>query len=84
MPAQIHGSSESRLTLFGLFCFPLLLQLFGGLGKELDRLPNLHAVVYHLPDVAYLYGNLLFVNCLPDEMKHRLFKQFVPHANFIG
>jgi hypothetical protein len=82
VPAQIHGSSESTLTLFELFCFPLLLQLFGGLGKELDRLPNLHAVVCHLPDVAYLYG-ILVVNCLPDEMKHRLFKQFVPHTNFI-
>jgi hypothetical protein len=53
------------------------------LTDELDQLPNLHAVTYHLPEVAYLYGNLLVINCLPDEMKHRLFKQWVLHTDYI-
>jgi hypothetical protein len=37
--------------------------------SELNNLPTLHTVVYHLPETVILYGTPTVAGCLPDEEK---------------
>ncbi|RPA73875.1 hypothetical protein BJ508DRAFT_313390 [Ascobolus immersus RN42] len=51
-------------------------------GGGVRFLPNFHQHV-HLIDTALNYGTLLNVSCSIGELVHKLFKQLVPHTNYV-
>ncbi|RPA75215.1 hypothetical protein BJ508DRAFT_332334 [Ascobolus immersus RN42] len=51
-------------------------------GGTVRHLPNFHQAD-HMKDTALRYGTLLNVSCSVGELVHKLFKQLVPHTNYL-
>jgi hypothetical protein len=55
--------------------------LFSPVTDALDRLPNFHTAL-HLASNAKLFGSAINTCATFGEMKHRVWKNIVPHTNF--
>ena len=56
-------------------------QLFGPVTADLERLPNIHTAL-HLASNARLFASSINTCATFGEMKHRVWKNIVPHTNF--
>ncbi|RPA74411.1 hypothetical protein BJ508DRAFT_333120 [Ascobolus immersus RN42] len=51
-------------------------------GGTIRHLPNFHQAA-HMRETAIRYGTLLNMSCSIGELVHKLFKQLVPHTNYL-
>ncbi|RPA82405.1 hypothetical protein BJ508DRAFT_325673 [Ascobolus immersus RN42] len=56
--------------------------IFDKVGGTIRHLPNFHQAA-HMQESARRFGTLLNVSCSIGELVHKLFKQLVPHTNYL-